>query len=373
MKAAASTVGDLCAAMDAIAPISLAQPWDNVGLLAGDSAVPVRRVLLCIDLTSAVVDEAVARRADFVLAYHPPIFKPVASIRADGHGAESIVFPCVRRGIAIYATHTALDAAEGGTNDVLASLCGVRDLQPLSCADPEQGSRFKLVVFVPANGVDKVAEAMFSAGAGHIGDYTRCSFRSAGQGTFLGGEGAKPAIGKRGRLEFVDELRLETLVPTTLLSTVVAAMLKVHPYEEPAFDIYPLQANPVPGIGRCGRLPRPTRLGGLARKLKAATHADNVRVVGDANSIVERAVVVAGAAGDIPFRTALRDADVIVTGEIRHHDALKIARIGCSAIELGHWASERPVLEPLAKRLQSLLPKVTFRVSQADGDPFAGF
>jgi dinuclear metal center YbgI/SA1388 family protein len=313
----------------------------------------------------------VARRADFVLAYHPPIFKPISSLRADGVGTESVVYQCIRRGIAIYATHTALDAAEGGTNDVLASLCGVRDPQPLLNVEPGKDSRFKLVVFVPANGVDKVAQAMFAAGAGHIGDYTHCSFRSAGQGTFLGGEAAKPAVGQRGRLEFVDELRLETLVPAPVLSAVVVAMLKAHPYEEPAFDVYPLASPPTSGLGRCGRLSRPLLLRDLARKLKRATHAESTRIVGDADSTVDRAVVVAGAADDIPFRTALGDTDVIVTGEIRHHDALKIARIGCSAIELGHWASERPVLEPLAARLRSALPKVTFRVSQSDRDPFA--
>jgi dinuclear metal center YbgI/SA1388 family protein len=371
-------VDDFCQAMEAIASTQLAQSWDNVGLIAGDRAALLRRVLLCVDLSPPVVQEAVARRADLVMAYHPPILNPVTSLRPDGPGAESAVYHCIRRGIAVYSTHTALDAAAGGTNDALAALCGIERCEPLLYAEPIVGQDYKVVVFVPESALEQVAQAMFASGAGRIGEYTHCSFRASGTGTFFGSQTTKPAVGKRGRLEHVAEVRLETIIPSSALPGVVRGMLQAHPYEEPAFDLYPLGSRPKPGIGRIGSLPRPATLGALATRLRKATKAACVQIVGPAARKIERAIVVAGSAGDLPFRVpltpcggAISSRDVIVTGEMRHHDALRVLRIGCSAIVLGHWASERPVLRPLAERLRAALPNVSFHLSDSDRDPFA--
>ncbi|MGB2984660.1 MAG: Nif3-like dinuclear metal center hexameric protein [Phycisphaerae bacterium] len=388
------TVGDICTAMESIAPTGLAQSWDNVGLLAGDPSAPVQHVLACIDLTPAVVEEAVREKVDLVLAYHPPIFKPISKVRADGSGTEAIVFRCIQNGIAVYATHTALDAADGGTNDVIASLCGVEDTAPIEYVDEPSVSECKLVVFVPPDNVETVADAMFAAGAGQIGDYSRCSYRTSGQGTFFGGNTAKPTIGERGRMEYADEIRLETVVASTALPAVVSAMVKAHPYEEPAFDLYPLKPRPVRGIGRVGKLPRLTTLLKLVRKLKRATKIDNIQIIGPPDRTIDRAVIVVGAGvphvfrrgdailhaesgsptskemGHPPFHIPLGPNDVIITGEIRHHDALTIQRIGCTAIALGHWASERPVLPSLAARLEAAVPGITLHISSADDDPF---
>lgn len=364
------TVSDFVSAMDTVAPTSLAQPWDNVGLLAGDPHARLGKVLLCIDLMPAVADEAASLRADLVLAYHPPIFKPVHRLRSDSSGMESSVFHCIRHGIAIYSTHTALDAAEGGTNDVLASLCGIKSTEPLEFVDQPASDERKIVVFVPESDLDGVADAMFAAGAGHIGDYSHCSFRIPGRGTFLGGDKTNPTLGRKGRLEHVDELRLETVVKTKDLPRVIAAMIKAHSYEEPAFDIYSLKPRPVRGIGRVGMLPRTTTLAVLGRRLKKTVDTPYVGLVGDGDHAVDRAVIVAGAAGDLPFRAALGENDVIITGEIRHHDALSIARRGCNAIALGHWASERPVLQSLAERLAEHFPGLEVRISKSDCDPF---
>jgi len=364
------TVAEVAAAMERLAPTGLAQSWDNVGLLAGDPAAAVRRVLTCIDLTHPVVDEAIEGEAEFIVAYHPPIFKPIRSLRADSAGTDAVVHRCIRHGLAIYAAHTALDAAEGGTNDVIADLCGAREVEPLEYVDAPGGGECKLVVFVPPAQSEAIAEAMFAAGAGRIGDYTRCGFRVLGRGSFFGDAAANPTVGERGRMEFVDEIRLETVVPAKRLPPVVAAMLKAHPYEEPAFDVYPLQGKPTGGIGRIARLLKPSSLSNLARRLKRATDATSVQIVGPSDRLVSRAIVVVGAAGSLPFRIALTPSDVIVTGEIRHHDALTIARLGCTAIALGHWASERPVLASLAARLSSMLGGVDVQVSAADRDPF---
>ena len=363
-------VAEVCATLEEIAPLGLAQSWDNVGLLAGDETARVRRMLCCIDLTPAVVSEALTGRHSMVLAYHPPIFKPISALRVPGHGTEEAVFRCLRLGIAIYAPHTALDAAAGGTNDVLAQLCGLTENEPLEYVDEPGRQEFKLVVFVPPNVVESVAEALFAAGAGRIGDYTHCSYRSPGQGTFFGSEATNPAVGERGRLECVEEQRLETVVPASALPAVVAALRRAHPYEEPAFDLYPLKPAPVPGLGCVGTFTEPTTLRQLARRLKRRTPSTCVQLVGPPEREITRALVLVGAAGSIPFRTTLGVRDVIVTGEIRHHDALTISRRGCCALALGHWASERPVLKPLADRLASALPGLDVQVSQADCDPF---
>lgn len=365
----AVTVRDVCAAMDSIAPLGLAQSWDNVGLIAGDLDAKARRVLLTIDLTDAVVREAIQCHADVIVAYHPPIFKPVASLKSPGTGMDALVFRCIRAGMAIYSPHTALDAAPGGTNDVLTDLCGVSESKPLEYATEPSGTELKLVVFVPLEEVEKVAEAMFRAGAGRIGDYTHCSFRIPGQGTFCGGESTHPTIGVRGRLETVEEVRLEVVAPAKHLPNIVAAMKASHSYEEPAFDIYPLAGKPAAGIGRIGRLTQPTTLFKLARRLVAATHAKGAAVVGRPSQKVTHVVTIAGAAGSLPFRTALSPSHAIVTGEIRHHDALTIQRIGCSAVALGHWESERPVLAEVGRRLTAELG-VPVRLSASDAAPF---
>ncbi|HUU83654.1 MAG TPA: Nif3-like dinuclear metal center hexameric protein [Phycisphaerae bacterium] len=368
-------LSEVCRALERIAPAALAEEWDNVGLLAGDAGAPVRRVLVCIDLTSAVVDEAVGAGVELIMAYHPPIFRPISRLHGHGTGTDAHVFRCVAGGIAVYSVHTALDAADGGTNDVLAGLCGVKKTQPIEYAEagPQQ---CKVVVFVPAESADKVASAMFDAGAGHIGDYDMCSYRLSGEGTFRGSECTSPTIGEAGRFERVAELRIESIVLRSAVPGVIEAIRKSHPYEEPAFDVYPLVPEPTRGSGRYGDLPRPTTLGALARKLKKATAAECAQIVGDREQGVTRAVVCVGAAGSLPFR--MRDAagqglaatDVIVTGEIRHHDALTIRRHGCGAIALGHWASEHPALKPFADRLAAMLATLDVRVSTADEDPF---
>ena len=211
---------------------------------------------------------------------------------------------------------------------------------------------------------------MFKQGAGRIGDYEQCSYRISGQGTFFGTDSTNPSTGKRGRLEHVDEVRLEVVCPQGRVAEVTAAMCAAHPYEEVAYDVYPTQAHLERGIGRVGQLPRPVALETLARKLKQSTGAPSTHIVGSAKQKVTRAVIVVGAAGSLPFSIPLSKTDVIVTGEIRHHDALTIRRQPCNAIALGHWSSERPTLQHLAKRLASLTKGVSYKVSRSDCEPF---
>ena len=364
------TIGDVVQVLDEIAPPQLAQSWDNVGLLAGDRSARCKRILLCIDLTPPVLDEAIASNCELIVAYHPPIFRPIARLLADSPDTDAIVHNAIAAGIAIYSPHTALDAAAGGTNDVLAGFCKLTDIEPFEYVQtgPAQS---KVVTFVPEADLEKVASALFAAGAGRIGEYEQCSYRVRGQGTFFGTEGANPRVGQRGRLEFVDEVRIEVVAPNARLPEVIAALRASHPYEEPAFDIYPLTVPPQVGIGRVGNLPEGTTLGALARTLARATKSKVASIVGPAGQEVRRAAVCVGAAGRLPFeKPRSRDCEVIVTGEIRHHDALTILRRGVTAIALGHWESERPALSALAARIREALPYAATLISQADVPPF---
>lgn len=382
MKPSLPTVGDVCSAMDAIAPPRLAQDWDNVGLLVGDRRAACRRVLLCIDTTPAVLAEARRLRCPLIISYHPVIFRPVKTIRADSDGTDSLVHEAIRRGIAIYSPHTALDAAEGGTNDVLAESCGLRDVEPFEfvsggCPTPSGWGieECKVVVFVPPDALDRVANAMFTAGAGRIGEYEQCSYRLHGEGTFFGTEATNPAVGRKGRLERVEEIRLEVIAPQGRIPEVVQAIRASHPYETAAYDIYPLEAPPAKGIGRVGTLPAGTTLAALARTLRRRLRTGApplrggglIQVVGDPKTRVRRAAVCAGAAGRLPLEhRRSSDADVVITGEIRHHDALTFLRLGKCAIAVGHWESERPVLPRLAARLKMGVPGIEPLVSRAD-------
>lgn len=370
-RPAPHTVAEFCRAMETTAPTAFAQDWDNVGLLAGDPAAPVKKILLCIDLSEAVVAEAVARKADVIMAYHPPIFRPVRSVRADSGEPDAAVFRCIAEGIAVYSTHTALDAAEGGTNDVIAGLCGAVATEPLEYVNEPGEAQSKIVVFAPEAEVDTVTGAMFDAGAGHIGDYSCCAYRLSGKGSFLGGDATNPTIGKRGRLEFVNEQRVEMVVTDRALPRVIEALVEAHSYEEPAFDVYSLRARPRRGIGRKGDLPRPVSLKSLARSLKRKTRATGVQIVGDPEQLVSRVIVAVGAAGSLPLRAGVAPGDVVVTGEMRHHDGLTVRRRGCAAVTLGHWASERPALDALATRLEASLRQAQVFVSERDADPFA--
>jgi dinuclear metal center YbgI/SA1388 family protein len=382
-RATAVNVGDLSAAMERIAPTRLAADWDNVGLLAGDVAWPCRRVLVAVDLTPDVLNEAVSMRADAIVAYHPPVFRPITRMSVTRGTTEGLAAEALSRRIGIYSPHTALDAAPGGTNDVLAELCGVRETRPF-VASPAAARECKVVVFVPPAKTDAVAEAMFAAGAGRIGEYTHCSFRIPGQGTFFGTEETSPTVGRRGRLERVEEIRLEAIAPQSAIPQVVAAIRRSHPYEEPAFDIYPLAPTPSKnhGQGRIGDLPRPTPLASLAKQLmrrmaaQSRGHATptNIACIGRRDQRIRRALICVGAAGSLPFEiddpAGCGVGDVIVTGEIRHHDALRYLRCGAAAIALGHWTSERPGVAVLAKRLKTELRGVDVRLSRRDRDPF---
>ena len=350
--------------LEQIAPTNFAESWDNVGLLAGDPASSIRRILLTIDFTSQVVREAISQRADLVIAYHPPIFEPIKRLTA-----KNPVFTAISNGIALYSPHTALDVADGGTNDMLADVLGLIDRAPLRAASAE-ANEYKLVTFVPFEHVDKVSRALFAAGAGRIGNYTSCSFRAEGTGTFFGEPGTNPTVGKQGKLEKAEEIRLETVVPIARVDEVVRALRKSHPYEEPAFDLNQLAASSSGGMGRIGSLKSASR-SAIFSRIKRGLKINRLLIAGPRTGTLTRGAVCAGSCGNLVNDAIAGGAQLFLTGEMRHHDALKAAASGMTVVCALHSNSERPVLGRIQSKLKSLAPELKVALSRADGDPFA--
>ena len=359
---------DICNAMEKIAPPKLAESWDNTGLLVGDANAKVSRVMFCIDFTPAVLAETLDAKAQMVLAYHPVIFKEIKNITAQSQPA---VFEAIRKNIAVYSPHTALDVAPGGVNDFLADVVGM----DMSTAQPLENSILndmcKLVVFTPAADRKKICNAAFKAGAGNIGEYSCCSFSTHGEGTFLPSENAHPAIGKPGSFEIVDELRIEMVIPKCKLAALCSAVRAVHRYEEPAMDIHPVISEPDrTGIGRIGRLAKPVTLATLVNRIKKRLGIKRILIAGETKrDKITAAAVGAGSCGSM-WRNAAGKADVFLTGEMRHHDALAAVAAGLTVICVGHSNSERPALPIIAERLAVEVKNVKMLISQTDKDPF---
>ena len=356
--------------IEEIAPLKLAQQWDNVGLLVGDSKKDVKNILLTIDITSEVVAEAKKLKTDLIISYHPVIWDGLKKITAEG--AENAVYNLIQQGIAVFSMHTALDAAAGGVNDGLAEIVGIKDGKPIGdWVDDPAADNYKLVVFVPDNSAAKVSNAIFAAGAGAIGNYSRCGFKGEGEGSFLPLEKAKPAVGKKGKLEKVSEIRFETIVPAAKLEKVIAAMKKAHPYEEPAFDCFKLyQTAGQFGLGRIGKLAEPMQLKKIIERIKRFTGAKAMCIVGQHRRLVKTAAVCAGACSKIINSVIAAKADLYLTGELKHHQALAAQQAGLTCICLSHTVSERFILKKLAKQLQKQIADVTIKISKEDADPF---
>jgi dinuclear metal center YbgI/SA1388 family protein len=360
------TVASICSHLDRFAPPALAAEWDNVGLLLGDGAAEVHRLLACLTVTPAVVAEAVAAKADLIVTHHPILFrgaKRLSTATAEGR----LLWPLARAGMAVYSPHTAFDNTTGGINDSLARRLGLTNVTPLRRHDSER--RCKVVVFVPDSDLQKVSDAMFAAGAGVIGQYEQCSFRLAGTGTFFGTESTNPTVGAKGRREDVSEWRLEVVCPEAILAGVLAAMRSAHSYEEPAFDVYPLKSLPGPGgEGRVGELTAALPLKELAATVKRDLAAGAVQVVGDGERMVKRIAIACGAAGEFLGDAVKTKADVFLTGEMRFHDYLSAEAQGIALVLPGHYATERPAVEELAGQLAKEFPELTVWASRGERD-----
>ncbi len=367
-----------------VAPEELAEPWDKVGLQAGAPGRNVQSGLLCIDLTEAVVREAVRRRCQLVVSYHPPVFSPLKGLVEDsgsGDWKTRALALAVRHKLAVYAPHTALDAVAGGMNDWLArGLSKPRgQAQVVPIVPTVAAPRFKVVVFVPGKRADAVRAALFAAGAGGQGVYEGCSFNTPGVGTFEPRPGAQPAVGKVGQMQWVEEQRVEVLCPEARLGAVLVALREAHPYEEPAYDVIPLDARSggeeaaTTGAGRLLTLAEPIQAATLARRLKAHLGVEYLKAAWpDRRAGLRTVAVCVGSGGSLFAQAAAAQADAFVTGEMQHHAVLDLAQRGKTVLLAGHTQTERPYLPVYRERIRATTAAgVKWRLSRADRAPLS--
>lgn len=354
------TVGDIIGRLEALAPPSLAESYDNVGLLTGDRTLPCRGVLLCLDVTEAVLEEAVAKGCDLVVSHHPLIFGNLRRVTEDDPVGR-LLARSIRSGLSLYAIHTNLDNVIGGINGWLADHFGLIDrtvLQPLP------GRLLKLHTFVPDSHLPAVRQALFEAGAGHIGNYSGCSFWTGGTGSFRAEEGANPWVGGLGVDHHEPEQRLETLFPAWRERQVVAALKAAHPYEEVAYDIVRSEiALPGVGAGLIGRLPVPLTEEELLRTAHHRCGTPCIRHSPSTGRTVQR-LALCGGAGAFLIPTALSaGADAFLTADLKYHDFfLPDGRMLLA--DIGHYESEQGFMEGVHRHLAENFP--TFAVLKTE-------
>ncbi len=331
-------------------PLAVASSWDNVGLLLGDMEAPLHRVATCLTLTPQTAKDALDYQANLVLVHHPILFHGTKSLIASKPN-EKMLLDLIKGNVAVYSPHTAWDNAPGGINEQLLMALGVSFSQPLRRS--VDSDVVKIVVFVPQEERETVGQAMFAHGAGHIGNYSGCSFRIPGTGTFCGNEKSQPTIGRKETKEEVSEERLEVICPKKDLAKVILALRQSHPYEEPAFDIYSLMADPTKalGEGRIGDLSKPAPMGELAYRLGKHLGGMGCHTIGSREQPTAKIAVACGAAGEFLKVAIQQGADLFVTGELRYHEALEAQGAGIGVIVLGHHASEHFAMRVLGEEL----------------------
>lgn len=366
-----TSLADLISVLDSHYPQHTAESWDHVGLVCGDPEQPVARALLTVDITGAVVEEAIEVGADVVVAHHPLLLKGIHAVDArDPKGR--VLWTAARHGLALYAAHTNADIPDDGVCAALSRAIGLVDLAPLDAR--HRGPRLdQVVTFVPREHTDAVVAALARAGAGALGAYDRCHFRVGGTGSFRPLEGAEPHTGTVGEVAEVAEDRVELVLPRSRREAVVAALRSAHPYEEPAFQLLELApTEPDAGIGRVGRLAGPCSAEEFARRVAAAVPdtATGVRLGGDPTRTIETVAVLAGA-GDSHLAEARRaGVDAYVTSDLRHHPATEVLEHeGVPVlIDVAHWAAEWTWLPVLDGILGRELPGLERHVSRLRTD-----
>ncbi|MCK4873465.1 MAG: Nif3-like dinuclear metal center hexameric protein [Phycisphaerales bacterium] len=359
-----------------IAPLYLAEEWDNVGLLLGKCGSDVTSVLLTIDMTPDVIEEATGLGIQLVVAYHPVIFDPIKSL-ADTTVKGAMLIDVLHAGMGVYCPHTALDAVAGGVTDWLCDGLEPEDkagrggdrraLVPFESQPPTQ--QCKLVTFVPHNEVDRIRGALATAGAGLIGMYEQCSFSSPGTGTFRARKGANPTVGEVEQLEHVREVRLEMVLSKSSIPLAIETLQRFHPYEESAIDVHKLQ--PIPdrsqGLGRRLVLDQPVTFVGLMNRFRDRLSIDHAKYRDvSAGKPIQTIGVCPGSGGSL-LQTAIdQGCELFVTGEMRHHDVLSAAIQGCSVILAGHTNTERGYLPIYKDLIVERCPDITVHISEAD-------
>jgi dinuclear metal center YbgI/SA1388 family protein len=340
------------------APKGIAWEKDNVGLQIGNPDEETKGILLSLDLSEDALKKAIQEKCNLIITHHPIFFYPVNKIDLSSEQGQLIEL-AIKNEITIYSAHTNLDFTKDGVSFVLAKKLG---LQKITFLENAPSTQYKLVTFVPEQYVSNLVEKLSEAGAGVIGNYTHCSYQLKGKGTFFGLENTKPAIGEKGKLEEVEEVRLEMIFEKWKLNKVLKALLTNHPYEEPAYDIYPLQNRNVNfGFGAVGYLPEKMNLNSFVNLVKKKLNAPIVNYTSGNKKFVQKIGVCGGSGSDLISKAIAEGCDVFVTADIKYHTFLDYAD-KIALIDAGHFYTEFPVLDEVEKRLKEFLSKNRLKI-----------
>lgn len=352
-------------------PMSLALDDDKFGLQIGSLNKPIQNIMVSLDVLEEVVDEAIQKNIDLLISHHPPIFRPIKHVRTDTPIGRMIE-KCLKHNIAVYSAHTNLDITAGGVNDLLAEALQLKEVKCLSTTHTTRLK--KLVVYVPFDYANKVRAALGNTGAGHIGNYSHCTFNTIGKGTFKPEMGATPYIGAQGVLEEVEEVKIETVFPEYLERKLIREMLKAHPYEEVAYDLYLLENKGKEyGLGRVGILEEEMTLEQFAQYVKRVLHVDGVRVVGQLSNKVKKVAVLGGDGNKYIRQAHFAGADVFVSGDIYYHFAHEAMALGLNIVDPGHHIEKvmmNGVVTMLEKESALKHYKVKVFSAQTNTNPF---
>lgn len=360
--------------LEALYPPHLAESWDNVGLQVGNENRVVERILICLEVNERVLDEAIAKNCDMIIAHHPLIFKGVKSL-SEATPQGRLLSRLIRENLLVYIMHTNYDTAPGGLNDILAQRLELERTMPLNTTQVEK--LFKLAVYVPESALEALSEALYANGAGRMGAYDSCGFTVAGSGSFRPLEGAQPAIGQVGQFTTTPEVKLETVVAEGRVGAVLEALKRTHPYETPAYDLFELKTPATAyGLGRVGHLKTPLSTEDFVARLKEAFGISALRLVNPpaAGKKIAKVALVSGAGMDYVRDAATKGADVFVTGDIKYHEATVAADYGLMLADVGHFESEVVYKHHLKTLLEAIVTDQEYdlvvTVSEAEGPVF---
>ncbi len=358
-------ISELIQCIEAFASPKYQESYDNSGLLVGDRNQVIDKVLLSIDVTESIVEEAVAIGAGMIIAHHPIIFKGLKRLTPDNY-VQRTVISAIKNNVAIYAAHTNMDAVMAGVNMQLAEKLGLRDLSVLQ---PVSGMLKKLYCFVPELHLAAFRDAVFATGAGGIGNYSDCSFNVAGYGTFLAGENTNPFVGKQGELHAEPETKVEIIFPEHLQKQVVKAVRQNHPYEEPAYDIIKLENSwEQLGIGLIGELKKPMTENELLDLVKNKLGTPTLRFT-KANKITFRKIAVCGGAGAFLINPAkCAGADAFITGDVKYHEFFD-AENRMMIIDAGHYETEQFTKDLFYRVITKIFPNFAVQISNRNTNP----
>ena len=358
-------IKDINAAIDAWAPPELQEEYDNSGLQVGDPDAEVRAALVCLDCTEAVVAEAKVKGCDLIISHHPVIFKGLKGLTGRDL-VERTVLAAIRNGIAILSIHTNLDNVIDGVNGEIAARM---DLKPVRVLDPKPGQLIKLVVLVPRDHAEAVRNALFAAGAGHIGNYAECSFNTEGTGTFLGGEGAKPFVGRPGERHHEPEVRVEVIFRAPARTAILAAMRSHHPYEEVAHDLVPLlNTDPSIGSGLLAEWDEPHLEATFLARLKDVFGLKAVRHSALLGKPIRRVAICGGSGAFLLAKAKALGADAFITGDLKYHQYFD-ADGKLLLVDIGHYGSEQYTMHLIQRKLGHVLPTFAVRLTEIVTDP----